>query len=185
MKINNIKKKIIFMIEIFIAFSLLLFMLLRFPIIKKLFPIYTYKGFSCIIITAICLIFFLLYIKKYKIVDIDFKDIIISILIFLLVHLLAFGMIATTIDRSFSVFLLNQISISNNQTITLEETKKLFIDKYVENHRAFEKRFDEQIAIGTVVETSENEYKMTNKGNMIVMLFKIFNSIYNIQSELL
>lgn len=81
--------------------------------------------------------------------------------------------------------MLSEISKIDDKTISLEETEKLFIEKYVQNHGAFEKRFEEQIATGTLEQVSENNYKLTKKGDFIVILFNLFDCIYNVNSELL
>ena len=175
-------KKVICLVAILIVFSIIFYILLRLPLDIK---IYTYKGIILLGITTSLLIITTIILMKKNILSIDLKDVIITILIFLLFHIVVFGMIAITIERSFSVFMLSEIAKKEDQTISLEETEKLFVEKYVENYKAFEKRFEEQINTGTLKQVSENNYKMTEKGNFIVFLFNMFDWIYNVNSDLL
>ena len=177
-------KKIIFEGANLIVFSILFFLLLRVPL-KNAIPIYTYRGIILLGITSILLIIVQTIFAKKKIINIDIKDAIIAILVFVLVHLLIFGMVAITIERAYSVFLLSEISKSENQTITLDEAKELFIENYINSNGAINKRFNEQVATGTLQEIGEDKYQMTSKGNLIIKLFNMFDFIYNINSELL
>ena len=184
MKKNFVLKKIIFEGLVIIIFSILFFLLLRLPI-KNILPIYTYRGIVLFAITCVLLMISQIILKKKNIQNIDAKDVIITILIFVMVHLLVFGMVAITIERAYSVFMLSEISKSENQTITLDEAKELFIEKFINSNGAINKRFDEQVATGTLREVSKDNYQMTDKGNVVISLFKIFDFIYNINSELL
>lgn len=177
-------KRILIYLIILIIFSIIYFLSFRLPL-DKIITVFTYKGIFLLFIISLILLITLIILKKIILKDMSIKDIIIILLLFTSVHLYIFCMVPVTIERAYSVFMLNEITKLDNQTITLEYTEKLFIENYVRNNEALQKRFNEQIVTGTITEVSPNTYKLTNKGNFIVSLFHFFNKLYNVNSNLL
>ena len=177
-------KRILIYLIILIVFSIIYFLSFRLPL-DKILTVFTYKGILLLFIVSLILLITLILLKKFILKDMDIKDIIIMILLFSSVHLYVFCMVPVTIERAYSVFMLNEITKLENQTITLEYTEELFIENYVRNNEALQKRFNEQIVTGTITEVSDDTYKLTNKGNFIVSLFHFFDKLYNVNSNLL
>lgn len=179
---STLFKQILAYICILLLFSILYFACFQLPIN---FAIFTYKGLFFIFVISFILLITLILLKHFCLKFISIKDIIIVILLFTSIHLFVFCMVPVTIERSFSVFMLSEISKQDGQKISLEDTKKLFTEKYVTTNSAFSKRFQEQIITGTLVEKEPNIYMLTYKGNFVVSLFNFFDKLYNVNSTLL
>lgn len=177
-------QKFLICLGILILFTILYFLSFNIDL-SFLTTVYTYKGIFLIIIFSLLLVISLLLLKKFLLHHLDFKDIVITILIFTSVHLFVFCMVPVTVERSFSVFMLSEMSKQDNQTLDLASTENLFIDKYVKDNSAFEKRFQEQLSTGTIIQTDSDTYQLTAKGNFIVSLFNFFDKLYNVNSPLL
>ena len=52
------------------------------------------------------------------------------------------------------------------------EIEEIFKEKYVVEYGAFEKRFNEQVETGTIVENPDGTYSMTDSGEFIVKMFR-------------
>ena len=52
----------------------------------------------------------------------------------------------------------------SDRTYTEDEVAKTFVEKYVDEYGAFEKRFDEQLTTGTIVQNEDGTYSITDKG---------------------
>lgn len=181
---KNILKRISIYFVIFILFSILYFLSFRLPL-DTIFTVYTYRGILLLFITSLLLLITLIILKKFIIRDMDIKDIIIIFLLFSSLHLFVFCMVPVTIERAYSVLMLSEMSNAEKQTLTLQETENIFMENYVKNNNALQKRFDEQVVTGSVKEISTDTYQLTNKGNFIVSLFHFFDKIYNVNSKLL
>ncbi len=174
-------KKLLLGIGIFCLFTIIYILSFRINIFN--IHIFFYYGILKLLIISIVLIIFLkIYNNIRKIFDI--KDIIIIVSLFILINLLFFCMVPVTLERSISIFMLNDMN--NMQGMEKEKIEKEFIDKYVYAYKAFDKRLDEQMATGTISkDDNSNEYYITKKGNVLLNILKIINKIYNVNSVLL
>lgn len=174
-----IKTKILKMLGITIAFTILFILTFHLPL-RGLLPIYTYYGLCSLIILTILLII-LLYLFKKRI-SFDIKDCIITILLCFSMNIFFFCMVPVTIERSISVFMLNEMN--KKEAYTKQEIEKLFIEKYVYEYKAFDKRFNEQITTGTISKTKK-KYYLNKNGKKLLKKFKFIKNIYNIKTPLL
>lgn len=134
-----------------------------------------YRGIIFLIITGI-LSAVLMYFAGKKILKkkslIDTKDVLLMFCGFCCVNMVIFTLIPVTVERSVSVFMLSYMEESDKKSFTEEEIQDAFIDIYVKDFGAFEKRFEEQLVTGSIEETGENSYVLTENGEQIVRLFR-------------
>lgn len=150
--------------------------------IRKLIPIYTYYGFYMLIFMILCLIIVLWILVKKKILRFDIKDCIILILLCFFIHAFFFGMVPVTMERSISVFMINEMNkVDHANKEAIEEN---FIRKYVYENDAFHKRLEEQIGTKNI-EEENGEYHLTKGGRFVLKCFKWINKIYHVESNLL
>ena len=130
-----------------------------------------YRGIVFIIITGIIAAVIMGIVRKFwKFVTV--RDIIMMFCIFCCVNTVLFTLIPVTVERSVSVFMLSYMEENSDQTFTQESVGEVFTQKYVEEYGAFEKRFNEQIVTGTIVENPDGTYSITEKGKFIVNMFR-------------
>ena len=131
-----------------------------------------YRGIIFIILTGIiaALLTFLVS-RKWKSLDMDIKDVLLMFCGFCCVNMVLFTLIPVTVERSVSVFMLSYMQENEGEAYTQEEMSEIFIDRYVYDFGAFEKRFNEQIVSGNIEET-EDGYVITDSGKMIVKMFR-------------
>ena len=178
---NLLKNKLLKMFIIFVMFTLFYILIFHLDL-KKLIPVYTYYGmFSLIFLTILLIILLFVFIKK-GILDFDIKDAIILVLLYFFINLFVFCMVPVTLERSISVFMLNEMNKGENYT--KEEIERLFIEKYIYEYEAFEKRFDEQLFTGTISKKYDN-YEINNKGKLTVKIFHFIKKIYNVNGKIL
>ena len=106
----------------------------------------------------------------------------ITILLSFSINIFFFCMVPVTIERSISVFMLNEMN--EKDFYTKKEIENLFIEKYVYEYGAFDKRFKEQIATGTISKTN-SKYYLNKNGKKLLKKFKFIKNIYNIKTPIL
>lgn len=181
---NKTIKRVLIYLGIMIFFSLLYLASFRLPL-EKIITVYTYRGIFLLFVVSILLLITLVIFKKFIIKDMDIKDIVIVFLLFSLMHLYVFSMVPVTLERAYSVFMLNEINKAPNHVITIEQSEELFWNDYIKNNDALQKRFNEQVVTGTVKQIDSETYKLTDKGKLVVSLFHLFDEIYDVDSKLL
>ena len=174
-------KKVLQILLIFILYSVMFMITFHLPI-RNTVNVYTYYGFKVLIVFTIILCFILFFCIKKKILNFDKKDFVITVLICFFVNAFVFGMVVITMERSISVFMINEMSKSDSNTKSQIEDS--FISNYVYEKNAFGKRFEEQIEINNIKENNQ-EYSLSFKGKLILKCFKLINKIYNVKSNLL
>lgn len=131
-----------------------------------------YRGILFIILTGLlaALLLFLAG-RKWKSLGMDSKDVLLMFCGFCCVNMVLFTLIPVTVERSVSVFMLSYMQENEGKAYTQEEMSEIFIDRYVYDFGAFEKRFNEQIVSGNI-EATEEGYVITESGKRIVKMFR-------------
>ena len=130
-----------------------------------------YRGIVFIVITGVIAAIVMGVIRKFW-GFITVRDIIMVFVIFCCVNTVLFTLIPVTVERSVSVFMLSYMEENSDQTFTQDSVGEVFTDKYVTDYGAFEKRFVEQVATGTIEENADGSYSITERGKFIVKMFR-------------
>ena len=160
---------------LYVVSFLLLVLLIRLPIFSGM-HVLMYRGIVLIVISGIIASALLVLFKKLKgITWLSAKDVVLMVF---------FTLIPVTVERSVSVFMLSYMDTYDERTYTEDEISEIFVDKYVNEYGAFEKRFDEQLTTGTIEKNADGSYSITSKGRLIVNLFKLISDVFETDKRL-
>lgn len=138
-----------------------------------------YRGIIFLVFVSIGVTVGLIGIKKKGICVFDYRDILLSVVMFFCIGLVFFTHIPVTADRSLSVFLLGYMNTKTGSVITKEELSSTLIDTYIKKNQALEKRLYEQTASGTIVHV-RNGYTITRRGIFLMHIYDWITDIFHI-----
>ena len=110
-----------------------------------------------------------------------------------------FTLIPVTVERSVSVFMLSYMDTYTAETentanvsgdgnlnghFTQDQIAEIFVDKYVNEYGAFDKRFDEQLTTGSIEQNADGTYSITDKGRFIVKMFRLISDVFDTDKRL-
>ena len=163
---------------------LLLILLIRTPLLKGM-HVLMYRGMVMIVLVGIMASALLVLFKKWrKITWLSAKDVVLVFILTCSINMVFFTLIPVTVERSVSVFMLSYMDTYSDRTYTEDEVAKIFVEKYVDEYGAFEKRFDEQLTTGTIVQNADGTYSITDKGRFIVKLFRLISDVFDTDERL-
>ena len=182
-KNSVIKNEVLYFIILLIIttiFSVILHIgLLHTGIFKKMDVLF-YRGIFLLILVVIIIAFILLFLKD-KYLKINIKDIICIVIVIFSFNLTFFTLVPVTIDRSITVFTLGKFDKAIEKSLTKEEMEKIFIDDYVYEKGAFDKRFKEQVTTGSIKkDDNSDKYMLTDRGKTLIKLFELIGRLYNV-----
>lgn len=169
-----------------VLFGTVLFALsFRTPLFSGM-KVYFYKAlllaFVCFLLTGIILFVMKAKLKKFPF---DLKDIVLAE-VFLGAFLVCWiTVIQCALDRSISVFLLSEMATNSEKTYTIEEIQDVFLDVYVEEYGAMDRRFMEQVVSGNVEEVAPGEYQITDRGEWLIDMFRLDAKIFPVDDKFL
>lgn len=144
-----------------------------------------YRGIGFILITGLLAAGIMYLIRrKCKSLNLDGKDVLLMFCGFCCVNMVLFTLIPVTVERSVSVFMLSYMYESEaGQAYTEEEMADIFVERYVKDFGAFEKRFHEQIVSGNIEEAGDG-YVITKQGERIVKMFRLISEWFDTDERL-
>ena len=179
---KNVLKLIGLYALIYLVYSALFVLLFHTGILKGM-EVLMYRGIVFIIITGLLSAVTMAVIRKFwKFISI--RDIIMMFVIFCCVNMVIFTLIPVTVERSVSVFMLSYMDENSDKSFTKEDVEEIFTEKYVRDFGAFEKRFEEQIATGTLKDNGDGTYSITDSGRKIVGMFWMVADWFNTDKRL-
>ncbi|MBO4460082.1 MAG: hypothetical protein J5778_05420 [Clostridiales bacterium] len=169
-------------IVIYIVCTAMFVALFHTPVLANM-KVLMYRGIGLLIITGIIAAVAMAVIKKFwKFITV--RDIIMVFVIFCCVNMVIFTLIPVTVERSVSVFMLSYMDENSDQKFTKDDIGEVFTAKYVNDYGAFDKRFDEQLVTGTIVDNGDGTYTITDEGRFIVTMFRGVSKLFNTDQRL-
>jgi hypothetical protein len=147
--------------------------------------IFFYRGIALILLWGVIVALIMTAIKLLRFKKlITIRDILLLLCAFCCVNIVIFTHIPTTADRSVTVFMLGYIARDDSVSYAKQDLEKVFIDKYVYEYDAFNKRLEEQIVTGTIEKTSDGRYRITNKGRFLISMYDKVTDWFMIDKKL-
>ena len=156
--------------------NFVLFFQLNIPI-----DVFFYKGILIAIFSIILQFLLISYLIKIKSYIINRLHVLIICLITFFIIFVLHVVVLTAIDRAISVFFLGHMN-NNTKALSKNEIENFFINKYVVEYGAIERRIDEQIKSGNL-EKQNDKYIMTNRGRFIHGILLNLSKTFNIDSK--
>ena len=181
-KVKTVLKIIGLYFLIYLVYSAIFVGLFHTPLLKGM-EVLMYRGIVFIIITGILSAVTMGVVRHFW-KKLDVRDIIMMFIIFCCVNTVLFVLIPVTVERSVSVFMLSYMEENKSQTFTQEEIGEVFTTKYVTDYGAFDKRFNEQIETGTIVDNGDGTYSITPAGENIVNMFRVVARMFDTDPRL-
>jgi len=141
--------------------------------------VFFYRGIALLTLVSGCMAVLLLWFRLRAPGGIwTVRDIIISVLLVWSVNLIFFTHVPVTADRSLSVFLLGYMN-TRTQPVSKENIRQAFIDTYIMDNKAVEKRLMEQLSSGTMT-TEGTGYRITPRGKWIIHIYAWVSDLFGI-----
>lgn len=177
-------KMICLFILLCVIFSVLIAVLLRTSFLSEqkvfLYRLLMIDALCCLITLAISFIIF--YTKKRNVCGIGFVDSIMCIGLTTLFMALFLSLGPMTIERSYTIYSLADMTDNASKVYSAEEIKQQFIEGYIENAGESQKRIDEQVYIGNLLEVNGG-YQISEKGQRLVGIFRIVEKIFPVTDK--
>jgi hypothetical protein len=184
MKLKDIIKLIMVYVLLFIAGSGMYVLGIRSGIFDGI-TIFFYRGIFAIIVAGLVIAGIMIVLKATKMRKIiTIRDILLLFCVFCCIQVVIFTHLPVTADRSVSVFMLGYMNQKNGEC-TKQELEDVFIEKYVYEYKAFDKRLFEQIYTGTIEEKGDGEYILTDSGKRIINLYEVAADWFKIDKKLI
>ena len=169
---------------LYVISFLLLILLIRTPLLKGM-HVLMYRGIVMIVLAGILASVLLVVFKKWRKIEwLSAKDVVLVFILTCSINMVFFTLIPVTVERSVSVFMLSYMDTYSDRTYTEDQVAEIFVDKYVNEYGAFEKRFDEQLTTGTIVQNADGTYSITDKGRFIVKMFRAISDVFETDKRL-
>ena len=112
------------------------------------------------------------------------RDIVLIVVAFVCVHMVFFTHVPVTGERAVSVFVLGTMAQEPDRIFTEEDIERIFIETYVGEYRAFEKRFHEQVVTGTIRAEGDG-YIITDRGRNLIGIYDFIADCFHIDKKLI
>jgi hypothetical protein len=143
--------------------------------------IYFYKIIFILIITGMVLLIGELLLKRFwKKAIFDYKDVMISFVLFMSINMVWLSTVVVSLDRSLSVFVLSYLE--EDRSYNEEELEEVFKTEFVEKYGMLDRRFWEQLESGNIEEDADG-YRLTGRGEVLVNVFKAVGKIYKVDDR--
>ena len=136
-------------------------------------------GFKYIVIIFLILLLIISIVCIFKRTKIFFVFLVKNLLISAIITTIFYTNVILIMERSLSVYLLNQVS-DKSKNINPQNVEEQIFDSWQNGDFQITKRLDEQIAIGNIEFAQDGRYELTVKGNLINKIIQGIKTILNL-----
>jgi len=170
--------RILFYIFSFLFGTIVFISLFSTPLFANI-DILFYRGIILLFISCIGTALLSLFVmKKVARNKFDARDVVVTICIIFSLNLVFFTLVPVTVDRSVTVFILQEIG--KNRNVTKEQMQKDLYTDYIVRQKAVERRFYEQQKSGTVAKGKKG-YFLTPQGESLLSSFAVIRTLFHIK----
>lgn len=176
--------KLIMLYILFFLLGTIIFILLFHTTLFESIKIFFYRGIFLLATSCLLILLIMTATVKKTIFGKIFttKDIILSLSLIASFNLIFFTHLPVTAERSISVFILDYLNQHPDEKISTEEMNKIFIEKYLYESGALDKRFNEQQVSGNIT-YQDKGYKITNQGKLLMRFYLAVTEIFGIDKK--
>ncbi len=184
MKVKDFFKLLMVYILLFLAGVVLYVLGLRSGAFDGI-PVFFYRGIAAIIAAGIIISFIMIVLRSVRMKKIiTIRDILLLFCLFCCINIVIFTHLPVTADRSVSVFMLGYMD-NKGSDCTKQELEDVFVQKYVREYKAFDKRLAEQLYTGTIEVTADGSYILTEPGRRIIDIYETVADLFKIDKKLI
>ncbi|EHL15453.1 hypothetical protein HMPREF9629_01842 [Peptoanaerobacter stomatis] len=168
---------------IFILCTILFAISFRLPLYINM-NVFFYRAIFLLFTVSILVFITLVSLKRIEKIEINYRDVFTSVLIFFSIMMVIISTVLVSLDRSISVFIISDMRQNEQHIFTKEEIENRFLNIYVKKYGAMDQRIEEQIVTGTI-EKIGNGYRITDKGKILINIFKLISDIFPVDGKFL
>jgi len=147
--------------------------------------VFFYRGIALLLVSSLIAAGLSFALKKFWLRRLmTYRDILLIFTIFCSVNMLFFTHVPVTAERSISVFVLGCMAVEPGTVFIKQHMEDLFMNKYVVDFGAFDKRFHEQIVTGTIAEEAGG-YVITGRGKALMKFYDLIADCFHIDKKLI
>ena len=187
MKLKHGMALLLFHLAAFAFGSALFAALFHTPLFKGI-DVYFYRGIALLALACAIVGGLVMAMMKFRLlgklkIDLIFRDALLSVVLVGCVNMVFFTHLPVTAERSISVFVLGYMAQDPGRVYTEEDIRDIFIERYVDEYGAFQKRFHEQVVTGTV-EPSGDGYVISPAGISLMRIYETIADWYGVDKAL-
>ena len=183
MKAKTAVRVLLWHLEFFVLGTALFVFLFHTGLFRNI-TVFFYRGIALLLVDCLFMVLLIAVIKFMGFrKSFAIRDVIISILLIFSLNLVFFTHLPVTADRSVSVFLLGYINSQSDKILTKKEITKVFVDKYIYEYEAMDKRLSEQIISGNIVEEGSG-YRITGRGKFVMSVYGFVADVFTVDKRI-
>lgn len=168
----------------FIAGTLLFIGLFHTQLFKSV-DILFYRGILLLATTCISITAIQTLLKRHVYFSfITCRDVLLCLTLVFCLNLVFFTHVPVTADRSISIFILGYMNNNSEKTIPSQDMANIFTSKYLYEYGAMNKRFNEQVVSGNIVQDGSG-YKITKQGQRVMKIYTLVAKLFNINNKII
>lgn len=113
------------------------------------------------------------------------RDIFLALVLHFSLNIIFFTHVPVTADRSVTIFLLGYMNdhSDDDTSVTKDQLESHFINTYINKYEAINRRMNEQVITGTVEQTQDGGYRLTQKGKLLVKFNQWIGRYYGLDMK--
>lgn len=170
---------------VFTLLSIIYIALSWVTIFDSFMPVYYYRSIMVMIVSLVLTLLIILILTKKQILIFKLKDIILSLCLAFLFNFIFLSIVTVSFDRSISIYLISYMATHPEERFTKEDIETIFLEGYVAENHAIQRRIDEQIITGSFVDNHDGTYSISDMGQTMVAQWKFLAQAFRVNNSFL
>lgn len=153
--------------------------------IDLIMPVYYYRSVLLLCCALVMAGVFLWLLARCHVIVMSLKDIVLSLCFGFLLNLSFLSLVTVSLDRSISVYLISYLAQHADERFTSKDIETVFLVGYVDGTEAMQRRIEEQLITGTLVDHHDGSYSISERGQAMVAQWRLIAKLFRVNNSFL
>lgn len=153
--------------------------------IDRLMPVYYYRSVLLLVCATVAAGVILWVLVRRQVITMSAKDIFLSLCFGFLLNFSFLSLVTVSLDRSISVYLISYLAQHADERFSKEDIETVFLVGYVDGTAAMQRRIEEQMITGTLIDHHDGTYSISERGEAMVAQWRLIAKIFRVDNRFL
>ena len=148
-------------------------------------PVYYFRSVMLLFCALLCAGVILWLLVWRRVIKISPKDLILSLCFGFFLNFSFLSLVTVSLDRSITVYLVSYLAQHADERFSPQDIETVFLVGYVDGTNAMQRRIEEQMVAGSLIDHHDGTYSISERGQAMVAQWRLIAKIFRVDNRFL
>lgn len=148
-------------------------------------PVYYFRSVMLLFCALLCAGVILWLLVWRRVIKMSPKDLVLSLCFGFFLNFSFLSLVTVSLDRSITVYLVSYLAQHADERFSPQDIETVFLVGYVDGTNAMQRRIEEQMVAGSLIDHHDGTYSISERGQAMVAQWRLIAKIFRVDNRFL